>query len=277
MALVIFGQKIYQLFLSSVFIHEFLLSFLLQSYNLRCLPITRIRFYPSKNAVTVSRPLLESNDSNPKRLFWRIGEHLLLIIVKQRFSTGIYPSYLQHFKTLLFAGDLNTLCLLIIISNTLAIGFVCMCLCIQWKDINRFLGLSGWSPTPSVPVERPNMFPARLLILTQFLLFCLQSWGEVFYAFLEALLDERRGLTRFRRWSWGGRGCGWPDEHESGRRILQESDKGKIFYWSIQTCSRIMLLLDRLSPCSNNLKTALFQTFLTWHPNTFCPYCLILT
>ena len=105
LALVIFGQKIYQLFHSSVFIHEFLLSFLLQLYNLRCLPITRIRFYPSKNAVTVSRPLLESNDRNPKRLFWRIGEHLLLIIVKQRFSTGIYPSYLQHFKTLLFARD----------------------------------------------------------------------------------------------------------------------------------------------------------------------------
>ena len=26
-----------------------------------------------------------------------------------------------------------------------------------------------------------------------------------------------------------------------------------------------------------NLKTALFQTFSTWHPNTFCPYCLIST
>ena len=24
-------------------------------------------------------------------------------------------------------------------------------------------------------------------------------------------------------------------------------------------------------------KGALFQTFSTWHPNTFCPYCLILT
>ena len=33
----------------------------------------------------------------------------------------------------------------------------------------------------------------------------------------------------------------------------------------------------RLSPCSKNLKTALSQTFSTWHPNTFCPYCLILT
>ena len=26
-----------------------------------------------------------------------------------------------------------------------------------------------------------------------------------------------------------------------------------------------------------NLKTALFQTLSTWHPNTFCPCCLILT
>ena len=59
--------------------------------------------------------------------------------------------------------------------------------------------------------------------------------------------------------------------------LLQESDKGQIFYWSIQTCSRIMLLFDRLSPCSKNLKTALFKTFSTWHPNTFCLYCLILT
>ena len=31
--------------------------------------------------------------------------------------------------------------------------------------------------------------------------------------------------------------------------ILQESDKGQIYYWSIQTCSRIMLLFDGLSPC----------------------------
>ena len=26
-----------------------------------------------------------------------------------------------------------------------------------------------------------------------------------------------------------------------------------------------------------NLNTTLFQTFSTWHPNTSCPYCLILT
>ena len=59
---------------------------------------------------------------------------------------------------------------------------------------------------------------------------------------------------------------------------LQESDKGQISYWSIHTCTRIMLLfVDRLWPCSKNLKTALFQTFSTWHPYTFCPYCIILT
>ena len=115
-------------------------------------------------------------------------------------------------------GTLNTLCLLIIISNTLAIGFVCMCLCIQWKDINRFLGLSGWSPTPSVPVERPNMFPARLLILTQFLLFCLQSWEEVFWCgsiLLNNPLNSFQRLflilvhflsqdNRYHFWSWTG-------------------------------------------------------------------------
>ena len=61
------------------------------------------------------------------------------------------------------------------------------------------------------------------------------------------------------------------------QNFLQESDKGQIFYWSIQTCTRIMLLFDWLWPCSRNLKTALFQTFSTWHPNTFRPYCLILT
>ena len=31
------------------------------------------------------------------------------------------------------------------------------------------------------------------------------------------------------------------------------------------------------SPCYEKLKTALFQTCSTWHRNTFCPYCLILT
>ena len=28
-----------------------------------------------------------------------------------------------------------------------------------------------------------------------------------------------------------------------------------------------------LSPCSKNLKIALFHTFSTWHPNTLCSYC----
>ena len=46
--------------------------------------------------------------------------------------------------------------------------------------------------------------------------------------------------------------------------FLQESEKGQISYWSIQTCTRIMLLFGGLSPCSKNLKTALFQTFSTY-------------
>ena len=58
---------------------------------------------------------------------------------------------------------------------------------------------------------------------------------------------------------------------------LQKSDKGQIYYWSSQTalgsggCSVVVWL----SPCSKTWK--LFQTFSFWHPNTFCPYCFILT
>ena len=48
--------------------------------------------------------------------------------------------------------------------------------------------------------------------------------------------------------------------------LLQESDKSQIFYWSSQTCSRIRQLIDcRLLTMLKNLKTALFQTFSTWH------------
>ena len=165
-------------------------------YNLRCLPFTGIRSYPSKNAVIVSRPLLLKNKRAPSANYSQPK-------IFQRKFQGFIRHICNTLKLCFSRGTLNTLCLLIMISNTLAIGFVCMCLCIQWKDINRFLGLSGWSPTPSVPVERPNMFPARLLILTQFLLFCLQSWEEVFWCTsilrnnpvrrLEALWDERRG------------------------------------------------------------------------------------
>ena len=51
--------------------------------------------------------------------------------------------------------------------------------------------------------------------------------------------------------------------------LLQESDKSQIFYWSSQTCSRIRQLIgwlvDGLLTMLKNLKTALFQTFSTWH------------
>ena len=47
---------------------------------------------------------------------------------------------------------------------------------------------------------------------------------------------------------------------------------------SSQICSRIRRLFIRLVvKCSKNLKTALFQTFSTWHPNTFWCFCVILT
>ena len=40
---------------------------------------------------------------------------------------------------------------------------------------------------------------------------------------------------------------------------------------------KVGCLFVQLWPCSKKLKTALLQTFSTWHPNTFCPYCIILT
>ena len=46
---------------------------------------------------------------------------------------------------------------------------------------------------------------------------------------------------------------------------MQEYDKGQIFYWSIQTCSRIMLLFDRsVSPSSDSV------------PPSTDRYCLLL-
>ena len=46
---------------------------------------------------------------------------------------------------------------------------------------------------------------------------------------------------------------------------LQESDKSQIFYWSSQTCTRIRQLMGGLLTMLKCLKTALFQTFSTWH------------
>ena len=57
--------------------------------------------------------------------------------------------------------------------------------------------------------------------------------------------------------------------------LLQKSGKGQIYQWSSQTSSRISQLVGRL--VVTMLKTALFQTISTWHPNTFCPCCPILT
>ena len=60
--------------------------------------------------------------------------------------------------------------------------------------------------------------------------------------------------------------------------ILQESEKGQISYWSIHTCTRIMLSIDWLivnhaQKPENGPISDLFN--LT--QNTFCLYCLILT
>ena len=44
--------------------------------------------------------------------------------------------------------------------------------------------------------------------------------------------------------------------------LLQKSDKGQIFYWKSQTCTRIMRLFDsRLSPCSKTWKLPYFRPF----------------
>ena len=60
---------------------------------------------------------------------------------------------------------------------------------------------------------------------------------------------------------------------------LQESDKGQISYWSIQTCSRIMLLFDGWI-VNHAQKTSKLPYFRLFRPDTqilFCPYCLLLT
>ena len=48
--------------------------------------------------------------------------------------------------------------------------------------------------------------------------------------------------------------------------FLQKSDKSQIFYWSSQTAlGSGSWLIDGLLTMLKNLKTALFQTFSTWH------------
>ena len=46
---------------------------------------------------------------------------------------------------------------------------------------------------------------------------------------------------------WSPRSSFYGNDHHKEKVKLQESDKGQIFYWSIQTCSRIRLLFDWLS------------------------------
>ena len=46
--------------------------------------------------------------------------------------------------------------------------------------------------------------------------------------------------------------------------ILQESEKGQIFYWSIQTCTRIRLLFD----CYHAQKTSKLPYFRLFRPDT---------
>ena len=60
---------------------------------------------------------------------------------------------------------------------------------------------------------------------------------------------------------------------------LQKSDKGQIFYWSSQASSRISRFFGWLVGCHHAQETSklpYFRLFLTWHLNTFCPYCLTL-
>ena len=63
-------------------------------------------------------------------------------------------------------------------------------------------------------------------------------------------------------------------------QFLQESDKGQIFYWSIQTCSRIRRLFDWLIvDCHHAQKTrnCPISDFSDRTPKYFLPLCLILT
>ena len=78
------------------------------------------------------------------------------------------------------------------------------------------------------------------------------------------------GGQNIRGWDFG---AVWKRENVFFRKILacrfarfaflQKSDKGQIFYWSSQTCSRIRLLFVdcRLSPCSKTWKLAYFRPF----------------
>ena len=63
--------------------------------------------------------------------------------------------------------------------------------------------------------------------------------------------------------------------------FLQESEKGQISYWSIQTCTRIMLsidwLIDWLLTMLKKPQNCPISDFFDLYPNTFCPYCLIQT
>ena len=71
-------------------------------------------------------------------------------------------------------------------------------------------------------------------------------------------------------WTWSG----WMGPRQLCQQLLVAMWHTKKIKMKHQKC------LSGIS-CTNsgpqNLKTAQFQTFSTWHPNTFCSYCLILT
>ena len=53
--------------------------------------------------------------------------------------------------------------------------------------------------------------------------------------------------------------------------LLQESEKGQIFYWSIQTCSRIMLLFGGLLTMLKKTQNCPISDFFDLTPKYFLP------
>ena len=81
-------------------------------------------------------------------------------------------------------------------------------------------------------------------------------------------LVEWCALMSIQRWCINDRYC---------RSLIKVKFSTDQFRPALGSCGCRLSVVDWLWPCSKNLKTALFQTFSTWQPNTFCPYCLILT
>ena len=122
-------------------------------------------------------------------------------------------------------------------------------------------------------IQQDQNFQTILISAFLFFIYPLLSSTDILYSTLVLSITLLVVLIYLRKISYSGKPLFAMCCCRSLIKVKFSTDKVRRSLGSCGCSSIDWLIVTMLK----DLKTALFQTFSTWHPNTFFPYCLILT